>query len=663
MADIRPETAPAALSGGTEALLRGAPDVFDADWYRARYPDVALSGLDPWRHYARYGMAIGRDPGPDFDVAFYLQNAPDVREGNIPAVVHYIRHGRAEGRPPTIRVRNAGQTTERIARLRDCLWGQGIVEASRAALQELADVPDPSRARALADWELAIAALRFGDPAAALNRIARARLTLAASQTVAGDLDRLDVLEQMAFAAAGNRVAARMAQARQGDRGAVPGPDAALAQAWADPDPAARLARLNGVWSGAGLTGAALSPGGGPAFDRLEGTAKRAAAGQGPRVTVLVAAYDAAPTLATALRSLLAQSWTELEILVIDDASDDGGATLAVARDFAARDPRVRVIAQAVNAGAYVARNKGLNRATGTYVTLMDADDWAHPSRIETQVRYLEAHPETVACTTPQARARGDLSFLRWTGRGDIVTPCTASLMVRRVPLVERLGAWDRVRVSADRELIRRLRVVFGPGAVADLPGAPLTLQRDHAASAVRDPILGILGEVSGARRAYRDAQMFHHARAGAEGLRYDASGPRAFPAPGPMLPDREDRIALDLVIGGDLRRPGPALAAALAACAAGPSPIGLLMLRDFDPACPDHPDAALQTHIHAGRARYLVPGDTVDCGRLLLPDPGCLSLRHRHLPRLFVDRVEGPDGAIPGERTAHLRARAQGPA
>ena len=502
--------------------------------------------------------------------------------------------------------------------------------------------PEVTRLRAIADWEMAIVALRNGDGAAARARIARARLTLAVAGAGAGDLDRLGVLEQMSYHTEGNPAAARLG-AGTGDAASA---DLSLARAWSDPDPADRLARLNALWSAAGLTGATLEPGPAAPLDRLAATTP-APVRKGPRVSVLVAAHRAAETLPTALRSLLAQSWTNLEIIVIDDASDDGGATVAVAKAFARADRRVRLLTMAVNGGAYVARNRGLAKAWGRYVTLMDADDWAHPERIATQVRHLEAHPDAVACLTPQARAREDLAFLRWTGRGDIVTPCTASLTMRRKPVIRQLGAWDTVRVSADRELIRRLRRVFGPDAVTSLGGPPLTLQRDHADSAVRDPVLGIVGEVSGARRVYLGAQEFHHAQAGACGLRYRPDGPRPFPAPAPMRSRREERLAFEVVVAGELRRPGPARDAARDTSAAGTGPVGLLLLRDFAPDLDDRLDPELQALVHAGRAHLLSRGETATCDRLLVPEPVSLDLRRRHLPRVLTDRMLGPDGPL----------------
>jgi hypothetical protein len=73
-------------------------DVFDPDWYRWKYPDVALSGTEPAFHYVRFGRHMGRAPTPSFDPAAYLAANPDVREAGMDPFVHYIRDGRKEGR-------------------------------------------------------------------------------------------------------------------------------------------------------------------------------------------------------------------------------------------------------------------------------------------------------------------------------------------------------------------------------------------------------------------------------------------------------------------------------------------------------------------------------------------------------------------------------------
>jgi Methyltransferase domain len=88
-------------------LLRSSP-LFDADYYRNQYPDVATAGTEPAQHYLASGAAEGRDPSAGFSTADYLELYPDVGLKGLNPLVHYLKYGRVEGRalsppPPTIR--------------------------------------------------------------------------------------------------------------------------------------------------------------------------------------------------------------------------------------------------------------------------------------------------------------------------------------------------------------------------------------------------------------------------------------------------------------------------------------------------------------------------------------------------------------------------------
>lgn len=100
--------------------------------------------------------------------------------------------------------------------------------------------------------------------------------------------------------------------------------------------------------------------------------------------------YNGARFLAAAIESLLAQTLTDFELLVVDDASTDD-STAVVAR-FA--DRRIRPIRNPHNIGLARTLNVGLGHATGRYVARLDQDDVAHPERLSTQVQWLAEHPD-----------------------------------------------------------------------------------------------------------------------------------------------------------------------------------------------------------------------------------------------------------------------------
>ena len=199
-----------------------------------------------------------------------------------------------------------------------------------------------------------------------------------------------------------------------------------VAGAAADPDRA--LAALNRIYRSAGLAGIRRRDAQAPlSLDNLH--APGAAARDGPLVTVIVPLYNGAATVATALRGLVEQSHTRLEILVVDDASTDAGPDIVA--DLARRDPRVRLIRQTENLGGYAARNRAAAEATGDFVTVHDADDWSHPEKI---ARHLAAAsggaPYTLSDWT---RATDDLAFWGpWRPSPAMVAPNLSSAFFRR---------------------------------------------------------------------------------------------------------------------------------------------------------------------------------------------------------------------------------------
>jgi glycosyltransferase involved in cell wall biosynthesis len=113
-----------------------------------------------------------------------------------------------------------------------------------------------------------------------------------------------------------------------------------------------------------------------------------------PRVTVLMTLYNKGKFVLEAIESVLAGTYTDLEVLVVDDASTDNGPSIV----RSIKDERVRLIESDVNTGRADAANRGYDKATGAYVAVMDADDIMHPQRLEQQVAFLDAHPEVVVC-------------------------------------------------------------------------------------------------------------------------------------------------------------------------------------------------------------------------------------------------------------------------
>ncbi|HEX6463960.1 MAG TPA: glycosyltransferase family A protein [Vicinamibacterales bacterium] len=110
-----------------------------------------------------------------------------------------------------------------------------------------------------------------------------------------------------------------------------------------------------------------------------------------PTVSVIMPAYNVAPYVGDAIRSALAQTFTDFELIVVDDGSKDG--TAAVVKELALRDARIKLVQQS-NRGLAGARNSGLRASRGEFLALLDSDDLWEPTFLAEQLAILAAHAE-----------------------------------------------------------------------------------------------------------------------------------------------------------------------------------------------------------------------------------------------------------------------------
>lgn len=179
-----------------------------------------------------------------------------------------------------------------------------------------------------------------------------------------------------------------------------------------------------------------------------------------PLVSILVPAYNAEAWIADTLRSALAQTWPNIEVIVVDDGSKD--ATLVVAQQFEARG--VRVVAQR-NQGASAARNHAFQLSRGAYIQWLDADDLLAPDKIAKQMTFvLQGLSRRVLLSGPWGRFMHrpwraeflssslwcDLSPREWLTRKmrENIFMQTATWLVSR-ELTEAAGLWD-IRLLGD---------------------------------------------------------------------------------------------------------------------------------------------------------------------------------------------------------------------
>jgi glycosyltransferase involved in cell wall biosynthesis len=229
-------------------------------------------------------------------------------------------------------------------------------------------------------------------------------------------------------------------------------------------------------------------------------------------VSVVIPAYNAERFLAEAVASVKAQSYRPIEIVIVDDGSRDGTATLIgrLAADSDADLP-IRGLAQA-NAGPSAARNAGIAAAQGEYLAFLDADDRLHPQKIAEQVKHLKQDPGIgmvtagwrIVTETGRATKRtggapeGLLEFETLLFRNEIGTP---SAVLVRTGLLRALGGFPRdLRYCEDLELW--LRIALHPQGKIWNIGHPLFDRREREGQAtrnwapIRDGWLEVLGRM-----------------------------------------------------------------------------------------------------------------------------------------------------------------------
>ena len=192
-----------------------------------------------------------------------------------------------------------------------------------------------------------------------------------------------------------------------------------------------------------------------------------------PKISVIMPAYNAERYIREAIDSILRQTWSDFELIIIDDGSTD--STAAIIAGYT--DNRIRFCPNAQNMGVAATLNRGLELACGAYVARMDADDISLPERFAKQAAYLDAHPNVTVCGTAiELFCEGSVTGTRFPAAGpeklkeDLFFSCGIahpSVMMRRAAILE-LGGYDPAfNGMEDYELWCR---VAEKGKIAGLP-------------------------------------------------------------------------------------------------------------------------------------------------------------------------------------------------
>lgn len=382
----------------------------------------------------------------------------------------------------------------------------------------------------------------------------------------------------------------------------------------------------------------------------------------GPPVTVVMPTFAPDEGLLTAVRSLLAQSYGNLEILLVDDCS---GADYADRyAEAAALDSRITLVQMPVNGGSYLGRNAAMARATGDFITFQDGDDWSHPERVARQVAALRKDPTRPASMSRAIRATDDLGYT-WLGFSPQRDNASSLLLTRAT--LEHLGPFQRVRKGADSEYHKRIEAVLGELAYVRQALAVTRLRGGSLSRADFTLDWHVPDRVN-----YRNVfGHWHRTRAAREiPLRVAPDSPQPFPPPRSFLrrlpgeEPRADRFGLGYLLDASLPGPLPGVEPifpASPAGSAGPAgsggPAG--SADPTDPAGPAAPPAVIHREdfglararwqpfteellelVQTGAVDLVSTTDEVHLDTLVVLSPGALELTDDVGVSCSTDRV-----------------------
>ena len=222
-----------------------------------------------------------------------------------------------------------------------------------------------------------------------------------------------------------------------------------------------------------------------------------------PRVSVILPTHNRVAFIERSTASVLAQTASDLELIIVDDASTD--STAEVLRRLAAAEPRIRVIHNAQARGGGGARNVGIEAARGQWVAFLDDDDEWLPHKLEHQLAKLAGDPGAVACGChfeqhfPSGKTRvfrvPENVTLQHLWRNNVLGGASVCICSRET--LSRIGGFDaRLRAAQDYDLWIRLRQ---QGRIAVCP-EPLVKYQEHGGDRISSRLDS---QLRGARRLY----------------------------------------------------------------------------------------------------------------------------------------------------------------
>lgn len=211
---------------------------------------------------------------------------------------------------------------------------------------------------------------------------------------------------------------------------------------------------------------------------------------ESPSISILMSAYNASDTLTKSIDSILSQSFTDFEFIIIDDGSTD--ETTAILEEYAQKDPRIHVVTQD-NTGLTIALNRGLKLAKGRYVVRQDTDDFSYPDRLQKQFDLMETRPDILLCGGNCNNLYPGGLTTQWGWEPEeilqksvfIKTPFAHSTAMMRTDVARALGGYDEsFKTAQDMEFWMRfakagpIAMVSDPLVLRTVSGSSISTKR-----------------------------------------------------------------------------------------------------------------------------------------------------------------------------------------
>ena len=383
-----------------------------------------------------------------------------------------------------------------------------------------------------------------------------------------------------------------------------------------------------------GLAPISLDDTGNIPFNRLSARVEQPVA-DGPLVSVIQTVYNPTESdLWAAARSILNQTWRNLELVLIDDHSPDmpPGLMEAIARS----DSRVRIHRMSENQGTYKARNVGLRIANGDYITGQDSDDWSHPQRLERQMESVLANPHSAGVVTRANRTDDNLLRLALGHAPD--RKCEVSFLFRREDALA-IGGYLPTRKAADSEFRNRMERWKGQESVS--LAEPLYMIRMASGSLSRADFRP--GWSHQTRRAFWSAYSHWHEHAKHDELNINAihgSGRLPFEGP-PRIVGTEGPKRVEICVLGDWRTASSQMVDELAVLARKYD-VGILHVDSPTSSTLDwrRTRPEVQKLVSSGAVKRIYLDDDTAVDTLLVREPSALQLGAQNLATIKPKRV-----------------------